>query len=833
MSPSETYLLDRWRENRDADAFAELVSIHSGMVYSTCRRVLRNTTDAEDVAQECFLQLMETTTRIRSSLGAWLHTVAVSRALDRIKSEKRRARQEKRFAAENGSPPEEITVDDVQAHVDEAIAKLSDKLKVPVIKRFLEGGTHTAIAAELGVAESTVRLRVTRGVEKIRANLKRRGILVSAGVLSGILATSMVEAAPASLIAGIGKLTIAGGIGTAATTTGTAAGLANLIGGMVVMKKFTVVVALIVALLAGVWIIKERNALENQPADETAVATTTEPDSDVLAGLLDEDDDLADVPKRSSVSESLTVTSEAQEEVGESVVTGSIRGRIYDAETGDGLGAFVYIESDSTGEKLPGKPSRPSGEYELTELPDGRYALLASANEEAGAYTTMRQPKIVTVRDGRSVTGVNIALEKGILVTGTVVDTYSQPVQGASVELETREGHSRITKTKSRGTFRFVADMISNRLTLYAESDTLESDILGPMSPRDEGLRGVILKLTIPKTASVAGFVEDQTGAPVSGVFIHINKIGSSQSLRKDKMRSDDDGAFGFYKLGPGQYRIEASSRSYSHESTEEGYYQTFELVEGEQVSNLRLLFNQGPYSIAGRVMDTAGNPINDVYVDCQYPGSGHASTNEEGEFAITGMNEGVYALWINDADYSETYVSDIPAGSEDVTIVMKARASVEGRVLSARTNRPVTSFDILVSTKLGHSTSNKSYALFDTMGRFSIDQVTAGRVTITVESPGFSPVSQDVSSRLREHETLTGLEFRLEPALSFEGTVVDSAGTGIPGALIYEGRLPDDWDSQGGFAARSLADGAFTIESTSPTPVYCLQDTPIMRRAP
>ena len=61
-------------------AFAELVARHAAMVYGTCRRVLGNAADAEEVAQECFLQLISARIRIRDSLGPWLHTVAQRRA---------------------------------------------------------------------------------------------------------------------------------------------------------------------------------------------------------------------------------------------------------------------------------------------------------------------------------------------------------------------------------------------------------------------------------------------------------------------------------------------------------------------------------------------------------------------------------------------------------------------------------------------------------------------------------------------------------------------------------------------------------------------------------
>jgi hypothetical protein len=47
-------LLRRWTDRRDAQAFKEIVSRYASMVYMTCTRILRNSSDAEDVTQECF-----------------------------------------------------------------------------------------------------------------------------------------------------------------------------------------------------------------------------------------------------------------------------------------------------------------------------------------------------------------------------------------------------------------------------------------------------------------------------------------------------------------------------------------------------------------------------------------------------------------------------------------------------------------------------------------------------------------------------------------------------------------------------------------------------------
>ena len=62
---------------------------YSGSVYAACLRILANPSEAEDVAQECFVRLAERRADIRTSLAGWLHRVATRRAVDAYRSAER------------------------------------------------------------------------------------------------------------------------------------------------------------------------------------------------------------------------------------------------------------------------------------------------------------------------------------------------------------------------------------------------------------------------------------------------------------------------------------------------------------------------------------------------------------------------------------------------------------------------------------------------------------------------------------------------------------------------------------------------------------------------
>src|SRR5262245_40829862 len=89
-------LLGCFLTRREEAAFAALVQRHGPMVLGVCRRVLRNTHDAEDAFQATFLVLVRKAASLlpRETLGNWLYGVAYHTALKaRAAAWKRRAKE--------------------------------------------------------------------------------------------------------------------------------------------------------------------------------------------------------------------------------------------------------------------------------------------------------------------------------------------------------------------------------------------------------------------------------------------------------------------------------------------------------------------------------------------------------------------------------------------------------------------------------------------------------------------------------------------------------------------------------------------------------------------
>jgi RNA polymerase sigma factor (sigma-70 family) len=191
-SPSgdtDAYLLTRFAQRGDAEAFEVLLQRHGPMVWRTCRRMARQAADAEDAFQATFLVLCRKAGSIEKgeSLGAWLHQVAHHIALKANARSTFRALDEAPADACQTDPAAALLHSELRLLLDEALSRLPKKYRLPLVLCCLEGQTRARAAAELGWTEGTLSSRLARGKELLRAHLLRRGIVPSAGALAAFL----------------------------------------------------------------------------------------------------------------------------------------------------------------------------------------------------------------------------------------------------------------------------------------------------------------------------------------------------------------------------------------------------------------------------------------------------------------------------------------------------------------------------------------------------------------------------------------------------------------------------------------------------------------------
>jgi RNA polymerase sigma-70 factor (ECF subfamily) len=147
--------------------FEERLAECGPLAYRVARGVLRNTADAEDVAQEAMLRAYRQFDRLRdrTRFRAWLVRIAFRLALDRLRSGKRRELRDTLWSQPEHHPlaanAEDLAVsNEFQAHLDNALAELPEKLRLVLLLAAMEGHTIDEIAGTLGISAGTVKSRI-------------------------------------------------------------------------------------------------------------------------------------------------------------------------------------------------------------------------------------------------------------------------------------------------------------------------------------------------------------------------------------------------------------------------------------------------------------------------------------------------------------------------------------------------------------------------------------------------------------------------------------------------------------------------------------------------
>ncbi|HJV47077.1 MAG TPA: RNA polymerase sigma factor SigW [Bacillota bacterium] len=171
----------------DRDAFAELVELYKDRVFQVTLRMVGNTQEAEDIAQETFLRVYSNLEHYDPSykFSTWIFRIATNLSIDHLRKRKQTYSLDKEMEGTDGldlherladptKGPEEILLSgELQGQVQSAIETLSPKYKSIMILRYLEDLSLTEISDIVKLPISTIKTRIHRGREALKKRLKR------------------------------------------------------------------------------------------------------------------------------------------------------------------------------------------------------------------------------------------------------------------------------------------------------------------------------------------------------------------------------------------------------------------------------------------------------------------------------------------------------------------------------------------------------------------------------------------------------------------------------------------------------------------------------------
>ena len=164
----------------DSIAFDHLMQRYMPIVLGYLCGKAGSRDDAEDLAQETFLTAYSKLGRIRKRdrLGPWLIAIARNKWKDAVRRQVVRERTVAEVAHDEfgASPAESMSAEELDMLVMDAVGSLNDTYRTVVYLRLVEDLTPEEIAQRLGLKNSAARVRLFRGLQKLRVLLKKRGL---------------------------------------------------------------------------------------------------------------------------------------------------------------------------------------------------------------------------------------------------------------------------------------------------------------------------------------------------------------------------------------------------------------------------------------------------------------------------------------------------------------------------------------------------------------------------------------------------------------------------------------------------------------------------------
>jgi len=173
-------------KNRQQSAFKLLVDIYQHMVFNTALSMLHNQEEAEDIAQEVFIQVYESVERFKgeSKLSTWIYRITITKVLDRQRHKQRK----KRFALITSlfGANNEIERDvpdfvhpgvlmenkERSAILFKALDRLPDNQRVAFVLNKVEGQNYQEVADIMGVSIGAVESYMHRAKQNLRKLLE-------------------------------------------------------------------------------------------------------------------------------------------------------------------------------------------------------------------------------------------------------------------------------------------------------------------------------------------------------------------------------------------------------------------------------------------------------------------------------------------------------------------------------------------------------------------------------------------------------------------------------------------------------------------------------------
>jgi protocatechuate 3,4-dioxygenase beta subunit len=418
-----------------------------------------------------------------------------------------------------------------------------------------------------------------------------------------------------------------------------------------------------------------------------------------------------------------------------------------------------------------------NGDYTIEGLEAGDESISFSHAK----YSSTRKSVNLKGRETR----LDVQLASGGRVTGTVVTESGAPV--ADAQVEAAGNTMQRARTNANGAFEFES-VTPGRYEFRASKTGLAEGVLEDV---DVSV-GTPIQIVMKTGGSIYGRVTGLTAQELEQT-----RVSASSGPSSAEAMVSANGTYRIEGVAGGTVRVQAWSGVGMSGTSKRSASQTVELAPGGS-QQLDITF-RNDVVVRGRVTRNgtplAGGTVN-FFTRGGSRGSGSAPTDNDGQYSVTGLEEGDYTVMVNDAQrmspYSTTYQV---RGSATFDIDYK-NGALRGRVIDVSSNEPLANATV---TLRNTSTTSESFrmsrgAVTDTNGVFLLDSISPGNYSVTAKKDGYS---NDVKDLYVGDTAPPDLELRLARNPGVSLTVVDARDgrtiTARGVAFDMQGRVADE----------------------------------------
>lgn len=783
-------LFERFRCTGDPRALAGVFDRTAPELWRVAAHLCRDRHEAEDLVQGTFLTAIEDKDSWDPARPVlpWLLGILANRARET------RRRLARAIDPARLTPPAQPDPADAAGRAElgdamrEALARVPSPYRETLEQHLVAGMAPHEIAAEQGLAQGTVRMRVHRGLDHLRRHLPRG--FVTAGAVA-------LRVPPESL-ATMREVVLAKvpGGAAAAVAAGSGHALLTVIGALAMNKMFlTLAASAAVALAAWLWWPSPDGAAGVRGPDRTdppvAVADTGTAAPDSVGAA----DGVGAAGARTEVPGAVARA------------TGRLRVVVRNAGTGAAVvGATVYAQ---TRWFQSGRTDR-EGVVTLDLAPGTARVQLPQLT--AGAVS---EADVVA----GSTSELVVDLPPRIRVDATVIDPDGRPVPAARILGRTSTDPGLLIERELGRTAvdgRWRGSFVEDRLSFRAVAPGWAATAMVELRPRDV-VESVELRIT-ERAATIAGVVRSVDGLAVADAGVAIQSASPMAPSEPPIVAEvGDDGTFEVAHVPPGPCTV------FGWRTLDDGQ-KRFVRAEAVAVAGGRtgveLRFVRGA-GVFGALRRADGAPVADASISAIPARSelwfelvaevgGFATTGEDGSFSIEGLMPGTYRLQARDAQSVVTHAVEL--GEDEVVRwdpSFAAEATLDVRVVGAD-GRPKTGWSLKVAPEEGVV----QYATTDDTGSARFEGTADGVYRVTVTAPGAPFASLTRPDVAAGSSVVLTVSADGEPDARLHGALRPNAGIAIPDLTV---RLIRRGTSERHEITVDPADGSFAVDALVP----------------